>query len=410
MSAGFADLRLAVISPFVDRRHGTERCLAEQLERFAGQPGAEIHLYAQRVEDLRDVIRYPASGAGRIVWHHVPRLPGPHILAYLWWFGANYLQRWWDGKTRGLQFDLTYSAGINAIDADAISIHVLFSEFYRRVRPALTLHESILRWPVILHRRLYYRLICWLERRLYPRESTALTAISQHTAACAAKFFQRKDVGVIRYGVDTSAFQPSVCAARRVASRNLFRLLPSDFCLLLIGNDWRNKGLDTLLRTLADCSEIPAQLLVVGSDQPGGFIERIRALGIDSKIRFLSPSADVVQFYAAADAYVAPSLEDAYGLPILEAMACGLPVIASVRAGASEILRDAENGLLLRDPEDARELAALLCKLYSNVALREELGREAAQTAALETWDRNAASTWEFLRAAHARKGGVPIE
>src|SRR5216684_4661430 len=49
---GCADLRLAVVSPFVDRRHGTERALAELLERLAGQEHCEIHLYAQRVEDL----------------------------------------------------------------------------------------------------------------------------------------------------------------------------------------------------------------------------------------------------------------------------------------------------------------------------------------------------------------------
>ena len=49
---GCADLRLAVVSPFVDRRHGTERVLAEVLERLAGKYGYEIHLYAQRVEDL----------------------------------------------------------------------------------------------------------------------------------------------------------------------------------------------------------------------------------------------------------------------------------------------------------------------------------------------------------------------
>src|ERR1700721_3105912 len=51
-AAGYADLRLAVVSPFVDRRHGTERALAELLERLARNYGCEIHLFAERVEDL----------------------------------------------------------------------------------------------------------------------------------------------------------------------------------------------------------------------------------------------------------------------------------------------------------------------------------------------------------------------
>jgi glycosyltransferase involved in cell wall biosynthesis len=112
-----------------------------------------------------------------------------------------------------------------------------------------------------------------------------------------------------------------------------------------------------------------------------------------------------MKFYAAADAYVGPSLEDAYGLPVLEAMACGLPVIASARAGASEILRDGENGFVLRQPEDFQELAVLLRRLCSNPNLCVHLGEEAARTAKEQTWDRNALDTWEFLKAVLEKKG-----
>ena len=78
-------MRLAVVSPFVDRRHGTERVLAEVLERLAGKYGCEIHLYAQRVEDLALGRPAPSNGeeSGGIIWHKVPRLPGPHLLGFL---------------------------------------------------------------------------------------------------------------------------------------------------------------------------------------------------------------------------------------------------------------------------------------------------------------------------------------
>src|SRR5882762_4097306 len=68
---GCADLRLAVVSPFVDRRHGTERALAELLERLARKEHCEIHLYAQRFEDL--ALDQPgvthAQESGAIIWH-----------------------------------------------------------------------------------------------------------------------------------------------------------------------------------------------------------------------------------------------------------------------------------------------------------------------------------------------------
>src|ERR1700719_3435542 len=76
-AAGYADLRLAVVSSFVDRRHGTERALAELLERLAGNYGCEIHLYAQRVEDLqlsdpRSARPAASTEPGAIFWHRVP--------------------------------------------------------------------------------------------------------------------------------------------------------------------------------------------------------------------------------------------------------------------------------------------------------------------------------------------------
>ena len=393
-------MRLAVVSPFLDRRHGTERCIAEQLERFAKYPDTEIHLYAQHVEDLSNLVRYPARATGTIVWHKVSRLPGPHLFGYLWWFLANHLQRWWDEKVSGLKFDLLYSPGINTFDADAISIHVIFNEFYQRVRPRLVRNRNLTN----VHRQLYYNLICLLEKVIY-RQRNSLTTISAHSSACLLKFFQRSDVPVIRYGVDTEAFSPASRAKRRDSERASLGIEATDFCLLMIGNDWKNKGLDTLLDALSGCREIGFTLLVVGSDDRRSYDEQIRRLHLESKIRFPGSSPDVMRFYAAADAYVAPSLEDAYGLPILEAMACGLAVIASSRAGASEIILDGQNGFVLRDPEDPRELATLLRQIYSDAALRIKIANAATRTAMEHTWDRNAAATWEFLTAALAQKG-----
>jgi UDP-glucose:(heptosyl)LPS alpha-1,3-glucosyltransferase len=398
-------LRLAVVSPFLDRRHGTERCVIEQLERFVSRPDVEIHVYSERIEDVAGFDCYPIYSPGRICWHAVPRLRGPHIFGYLWWLIANQGQRWWDAKVRGLEFDVIYSAGINAFDADAIAVHVIFAELSRRVRARLRLRSnSSLAWPLVIHRRLYYRLICGLEKIIYPRRQIGLAAFSRHASESMKQLFGRDDVAVIRHGVDMESFQASARLGRRESARTSFRIKPEEFGLLLIGNDWRNKGLDALLQAVAECSEAAFVVLVVGSDEKTGVSQKIGELSLESQVRFLEPSGDVMQFYAAADAYVGPSLEDAYGLPILEAMACGLPVIASARAGASEIVRHGENGFVLQNPEDSRELAELLRRLYADAGLRKKMGEEAARTAEQETWDRNAEATWEFLNDALARK------
>src|SRR4029077_20309921 len=91
MLHGCADLRLAVVSPFVDRRHGTERALAELLERLARKEHCAIHLYAQRVEDLAPDQPGVAhtQESGLIIWHKVPSIPGPHLLQFLAWLFLN---------------------------------------------------------------------------------------------------------------------------------------------------------------------------------------------------------------------------------------------------------------------------------------------------------------------------------
>ena len=403
-------MRLAVISPFLDRRHGTERCIIEQLERFAGQPGVEIHVYSQRVEDLGGVVRYGTSSPGRIIWHKISAIRGPHLVGYVWWFLANHLQRLWDSRIRGLNFDLLYSPGINTLDADAIAVHIVFHAFYDQVREQLKFRNAaIVTWPRLLHRLLYYRLIMALERVIYRRSVVSLHSVSRLVACQLNKYFQRTDVTVIPNGVDTVQFSSQSRTELRASARARFRLSPSDLALLLIGNDWKKKGLDCLLQAMAACRELGLKLLVVGSDQRSEYEAAAGHLGLAERVFFLEPSSDVIQFYAAADAYVGPSLEDAYGLPVLEAMACGLPVIASSRAGVSEIIAHRKNGMILHNPLDSVELAKLLRELRSNPGMCQSIGREAALTAGQQTWDRNAAGLWEFLNQTAIKKSHAGV-
>lgn len=402
VSAGFSNLRIAVVSPFVDKHHGTERVLAELLERLAANHGVEIHLFAQRVADLVASsslkVKPGAPLAGRIIWHKVSAIPGPHLFQFVWWYFANRFARWRDAKFRGLVPDLIYSPGINAPDTEAITVHIVFRAFYEQVRPQLRLlGASPLHWPRTIHRILYYRLIIALERRIYSNRKIALSAVSQLVAQQLSRFFGREDAYLIRNAVDTRQFNATARLARRRAVRPQFGIAPGEFVFLLIGNDWKKKGLDALLEALALCRDLPVRLLVVGKDARETYLEQSESLQIGARVTFLAPSTDVLQFYAATDAYVGPSLEDAYGLPILESMACGLPVIASTAAGASEIISDGENGLLLRNPRDAEALAQLMRKLCVSPELSRSLGAAAEQTAGRESWEAHAERSYQHF-------------
>jgi UDP-glucose:(heptosyl)LPS alpha-1,3-glucosyltransferase len=396
-------MRIAVISPFLDRSHGTERCLIEQLEKFPLLPDTEIHIYAQRIQDLRGVTTYKFGQTpnpdAHLFWHQVPSIPGPHLLRFGFWFFANRCCRWWDAKHRGLKFDLVYSPGINAADADAIAVHVIFTEFYRGVLPQLSFQKaSIAHWPRLFHRRLYYRLIMALEKKIYRQPQVSLAAVSGFLAHQLQRTFQRQSVRVIPNGVDADFLSPARRLALRSAARQHFALSAGEFVFLLIGNDFKNKGLGALLCALNKLPEFQWRLLVVGRDERALYDRLIREYGITDRVNFLSPSPDVLQFYAAADAYVGPSLQDSFGMPVLEAMSCGLPVVCSSRAGVSEIVTSGADGITLRDPQNGEEIAASLRSLLADPELGRRLGEQARLTAQKHTWNRNAQRAWEWLQ------------
>ena len=391
----------------MDRRHGTERVLAEVLERLAGKYGCDIHLYAQHVEDLFLGRAVVPSGeeCGQITWHKVPRLPGPHLLGFLWWYFANQALRWFHRRFRSLHYDLVFSPGINCPDADAIVAHIVFREFFRLVHDELRLRNTAVRnWPLILHRSLYYRLISRLENRIYRKPAVALAAVSRLTAGEITSHFGRSDVTVIPNAVDVSRFNLNERLRRRASSREALKFSEQDFVLLLVGNDWKKKGLPTLLNAAAELPEFAPRVLVAGRDNRAPFLAQIRSLNLEGRVCFEESSPDVMQFYAAADVYAGPSLHDSFALPPIEAMACGLPVITSVSNGGSQIITEGFDGFILNNPGDSAALAQLVRQLYQHPDLRRNVGENAARTAQSYTWERTASDTWEFLKEAHARK------
>jgi UDP-glucose:(heptosyl)LPS alpha-1,3-glucosyltransferase len=320
------------------------------------------------------------------------------LIKFMWWFVVNHLVRWRDSSNPDLLPDVIYSPGINCMDADAIVVHIVFNEFYKCVCPELRLSRlPLTAWPRTLHRKLYYRLIMFLENRIYRNPQIRLVAVSQLLANKLQVHFQRTDVAVIPNAVDIGKFLPAARIARRSEARQSFGFAETDFVLLLIGNDWKNKGLDQILQTMVLLREIPFRLLVVGSDNPRLYRNFLNESGLRERVRFQAIQPDVLAFYAAADAYVSPSREDSFGLPIVESMACGLPVIASARAGASEVIEHGKNGLILRTPENPEELATILRSLYEDTFLQRELGENAAKAAKELSWEANVMKTLKFL-------------
>ena len=388
-------IRVAVVSPFLDKSFGTERTVVEWLSNLP--ESFEIHIYSQRVEDL---------SSKRYIWHRIPSIPGPGFLRFLWWFAANHVSRSWDRRVRDLHYDLVYSPGINCFDADVISVHIVFAEYFRQAHSELELGRNpISSWPRLVHQRIYYRLIVALENRIYTNLNTQLVLYAKKTAKDLERFYGRRDrLPILYLGIDHEIFNPLRRMMLRDTARQQLGIAGDRFNLLLIGNDLRKKGISVLLDAMTELRNLPIDLLIVGREDPTPFRAMAKDRALQHRVHFLPPRKDVEFYYAAADTYTGPSLEDTFALPPAEAMACGLPVIVSAENGACEIMTHETDGMVLEDATNSKALAAMILKIFMDPEFRAGLGEKASETARRLTWERNGADLARIFEEVLRRK------
>lgn len=148
---------------------------------------------------------------------------------------------------------------------------------------------------------------------------------------------------VIYNGIDTQAFHPRL-REQRQRIRDRLGVPAGATVFLFVGSGFERKGVGRLLESLAGLRPAP-YLLVAGHDKHlARYRRQAGRLGLAEQVRFLGVQADVKPCYAAADAFVFPTLYEPFGNVILEAMAAGLPVITSTKCGGAEIVQHGVNG------------------------------------------------------------------
>ncbi len=197
--------------------------------------------------------------------------------------------------------------------------------------------------------------------RLQARHTKLLVANSHFVRDLtleAFPFLQAEDIPVIYNQPDLSRFRPADAARKPALRRDLD--LPEDAGLIVTaGTNFRLKGIHVLIRALA---HLPASfhLAVAGGRSSGDMLALARTLGVQERVRFLGRVDDMPALYQAADIFVLPTFYDACANAVLEALACGLPVISTACNGSSAFL---EPRAVLPDPADDAELARRITAL-----------------------------------------------
>jgi D-inositol-3-phosphate glycosyltransferase len=184
--------------------------------------------------------------------------------------------------------------------------------------------------------------------------------------------------------------------------------------VLFVGRIEPLKGIDILMRA-ASHLESPVRLLVVGGDEKDADRkENLQALaselGLQDRVTFVDavPHADLPLYYNAADICVVPSYYESFGVVAVEAMACGVPVVASRVGGLKETVKDGRTGYLVpwRCPEPFAERLELL---LSNEPLRRKLGREARAAAERFRWSEVATRVEDVYHELVSENRGVAV-
>ena len=158
--------------------------------------------------------------------------------------------------------------------------------------------------------------------------------------------------------------------------------------LLFVGSGFRRKGLYFLIGALpAVLKEVQVQLIVVGEGNQKKAGRLAARLGVGRQVSFIGPVKDPGPYYQGADLFVLPSLYEPFSNACLEAMSRGLPMVTTEMNGASEAILSGENGVVVRDPADLKDLAqAVIRALGLN---REDVGPIHRQNLVRHTWEKH---------------------
>ena len=220
----------------------------------------------------------------------------------------------------------------------------------------------------LLNWLLYYPVEKWLARY-----TDALITINQEDYALAKRKMKLRNGGKVYYvpgvGIDNHKF--SKAAIDKAAKRRELGI-PEDAVLLLsVGELNRNKNHETVIRAIADMN---VYYVIAGQGELRQCLEKlIDAQDLRGRVKLLGFRSDVKELYEAADIFVFPSFREGLSVSVMEAMASGLPCVASRIRGNTDLLENTEGGFLC-DPHDASEFAEKLNLLAANVALREKMG------------------------------------
>jgi len=372
-----------MVFQFIKEKGGVESYVFN-LSRHLLDRGHEVHIFAYGFG--QDQNRH-------LVFHHVPSITFWSPLKY-WTFAINAPKII---KKTGIQFDIVHGF-----------TQTLFQDIYRvgggchwdyMMHTYPIMRTAFGRIAMCLNPR--HSCLLLLEKIIFKQKRyRQITCISEQCRREILHHYKlpANDIEIIYNGVDTDVFTPRMRLQYRDAVREKYHVTSDEVLLLFVGSGFKRKGLHHTIEALSliDRSK-KIKLLVAGRGRMRKYLKLAQEKGITDRVIFAGVCKHIQEIYAAGDIFVFPSEYDAFGTACLEAMASGLPVIASRTSGVSEIISHRTDGFIINHPIAAKEIADYI-KVLLEKETRENMGAAARKTSETFSFNANVVKTLDIYQ------------
>lgn len=361
--------KIALIIPELHKFGGTERVMADLLENLCND--YHFFVFSNRID---------IKHRDKIFFVKVPIIKKPVLLKFLSFFFMVWAYLFFYKVIKGIRFDIIHSTGGDAF-ADIITMHdcaymkrSLLGQLVGGTGGGMLL--SILK---DLHKIIYYSITPFFEK-LQVMKAKKIVVVSEKLGGDVLQCYPylKEKIEVIYNGVNLEEFNEGNKKFRN-SIRERYGIKAGDFVIIFVGGEWRRKNLALSIKALSLIPE-NVKLIIIGKGEKSYLDKLIEKFGIKNRTIYLPSSEEVNLYIAASDILVLPSLYEPFGLPPLEAMASGVPVIVSDKCGVSECITDGYDGLIWRTEDGDDEFVSKIKYLLENNELRERLSKNALNT------------------------------
>jgi UDP-glucose:(heptosyl)LPS alpha-1,3-glucosyltransferase len=345
-------MKIALSFPGCNRRGGIERVIYE-CACYLARKGHEVTVYASDFE----------RNGSSLIYRRVELPPGPKFLRPVSYFReCSRLLKQEAYDAHGAFGCVSPVGGVYW----AGSVHAAWLEKAKAFRPPW----SLARWKQRLNPT--HPILLGLEKRHFRKGGyRKIIALTDDVKADLQYHYgvPAEDIVVIPNGYAPEEFNLARAQKERESARREYGFTDSERVIVFVANELERKGFPALLRAVESLGDPGLRILVAGRIAPPQH----------ALVKYIGITGNVARCYAAADVFALPTQYEAWGLVIVEALACGLPVLTTRLAGAAVTVREGVTGELLEDAKGITQIAAKLRRLLDgNHAPKEQIASSVA--------------------------------